>query len=928
MSRSTTADARTTRADAFVGRQEELDLLRAALEDVRSGSPRVVLLEGAPGMGKTALLRRFLAEATGVRVLRAGGEHEEHLLGYGVVDQLARSAQVPLTGDLAALGRSASHSPEAFTVGAALVDLLGSLQEHGPVAVVVDDAQWADRASLLALLFALRRLQADRVLALVAIRDEDVADLPQGLRRLVAGERGTTLRLRGLDAGELQELAAGTIDECLPVELAQQLRDHSGGNPLHIRALLEELPLERLRRASDAPLPSPRSFSVQVLSRLAGCPVDTRRLVTAASVLGLQCPLRLAQRLAGIGDPLIALEGAMSARLLELRELENEHVIAFPHALTRAAVYHDIGPARRASLHLSAAELIGDESASLYHRSAAAFGEDETLAGDLAGYATREAERGATPRAAAAMMRASRLSPAGERRERRLLESVDLLLIGGEVARAAAYAGEVRACADGPYPRYLLGRLAFHSGHPVEGERLLLAAWEARDAGGDRQLASKIASDIALVLVRRSRGPELVTWARRALAAAAGTSQQLAPWHMLAYGLTYAGRAEEGLSEIAFLPQRPRDLGAEDVQPLYARGLMRFMTDDLAGACADFTALVPAAARWGPFMMQFATICFLGAVEYRLGAWDDAIAHATLATSLCEDADHVWTLSWTHATAVAPLAGRGDAAAAQSHADAAARYARLVEDDNSVADVSIARAQIAAARADHEAVVDALLPVQCLPEREGIDEPGGRWPWQELLAEALIGLRRLDEAEAVLVPFEERAAARGRRSAMANAARVRGNLEAARRRSTAAAEAFCAGHEHAAAVTIPFDVARLDAAHGRFLRRLGKRAAAVARLKAARDGFVALGARPYLEAVDRELAVAGVTSAADGAGVRASLTPQEVAVARRVAQGLSNREVAAQLVVSVNTVEFHLKNIYSKLEVGSRGQLAARLLTT
>jgi DNA-binding CsgD family transcriptional regulator len=922
-----TREGRGLRAEAFVGRLEELSLLRAALDEVRGGSPRFVLVEGASGIGKTALLQRFLADAGDLRVLRAGGEHEEHLLPYGVAEQLARSALVPLPEELATLGQTSIQSPETFTVGAALVDLLGRLQAHGPVAVVVDDVQWADRPSLLALLFALRRLQADRVLGILATRDEG-ADLPEGLRRLFTGERGVALRLRGLDATELQELAAGIIAECLPVELAEQLRDHSGGNPLHVRALLEELPLERLRRATDVPLPSPRSFSVQVLSRLAGCPAATRRLVVAASVLGLQCPLRLAQRLAEIEDPLTALEGAMSARLLEPRDLESEHDIAFPHALTRAAVYHDIGPAHRAVLHLRAAELIGEESASLFHRSAAAFGEDEVLAGDLADYARREAARGATPRAAAAMLRASRLSPAGEGRERRLLESIDLLLVGGEVARAAGFADEVRGCVDGPYPRYLLGRLAFHSGHPVEGEKLLLAAWEVRDSGGDRQLASKIASDIALVLVRRSRGPQLVTWARRALAAAAGTSQQHAPWYTLAYGLAYAGRAEEGLSEIAFLPQRPRELTADDCQPLYARGLMRFMTDDLAGACDDFSALVPAAARWGPFMMQFASICFLGAVEYLLGAWDDAIAHATLATSLCEDADHVWTLSWTHATVAAPLAGRGDTAAAQSHADAAARYAQLIQDDNSVADVSIARAQIAAAQADHAAVIEALLPVQRMPEREGIDEPASRWPWQELLAEALIGLRRLDEAEAVLVPFEERAAARGRHSAMANASRVRGNLEAARRRIDAAAAAFCAGHDHSRAVLIPFDRARLEAAHGRFLRRIGKRAAAVTQLKAARDGFVQLGARPYLEAVDRELAVAGVTSAEGGAGIRASLTPQEVAVARRVAQGLSNREVAAQLVVSVNTVEYHLKNIYSKLEVGSRSQLAARLIAT
>jgi len=331
----------------FVGRREELGLLHAKLEEARGGHPRLVLVEGASGMGKTALLERFLADASGVRVLRAGGEQHKHLLGYGVVEQLVRAAGVPPAERRVSPGRDSAQTPEPFAVGAQLVDLVSGLQGRGAVALVIDDAQWADRPSLLAVLFALRRFMADRVLAVIAIRGEDVPGLPEGLLKLFTGERGAQIQLRGLDTAELQELASGIVDERLPAGLARELRDHSGGNPLHVRALLEELPLDRLRGAGDTPLPSPRSFGAQVLSRLVECPPDSRRLVIAASVLGEQCQLGLAQRLADVTDAMQAVEGATRARLLELRDLGGEHGIAFPHVLMRAAIYHDIGPAAR-----------------------------------------------------------------------------------------------------------------------------------------------------------------------------------------------------------------------------------------------------------------------------------------------------------------------------------------------------------------------------------------------------------------------------------------------------------------------------------------------------------------------------------------------------------------------------------------------------
>jgi predicted ATPase len=189
----------------FVGRQAELALLRAKLDEARSGHPCIVLIEGPPGIGKTALVDRFVRASSEVQVLRASGDESESDLTYGVVEQLVRFAGLAEATALASKERQAARIEDHVTAGARVLDLLGSLQEQGPVVLVVDDAHWADLPSLRALLFGLRRLVADQVLALIVAREEQAPALPDGLRRLVR-DQGATLRLAGLDAEDLREL--------------------------------------------------------------------------------------------------------------------------------------------------------------------------------------------------------------------------------------------------------------------------------------------------------------------------------------------------------------------------------------------------------------------------------------------------------------------------------------------------------------------------------------------------------------------------------------------------------------------------------------------------------------------------------------------------------------------------------------------------
>ena len=203
-----------------------------------------------------------------------------------------------------------------------------------------------------------------------------------------------------------------------------------------------------------------------------------------------------------------------------------------------------------------------------------------------------------------------------------------------------------------------------------------------------------------------------------------------------------------------------------------------------------------------------------------------------------------------------------------------------------------------------------------------MDEPGF-WPWQDLYADALVSAGRLAEAEAFLVPHEELAVARGRGSVVARLARVRGRLEGARGR-WGRRRRRSVGRRGLERLGLPFQWALVELAYGQVLRRAGQRRAAAERLSAARERLVGLRARPYVERCEQELAACGLAPAKRSAFDPSRLTAQELAVARLVAVGMSNRQVASELFISIKTVQFHLTHIYAKLGVGSRAELAAQ----
>jgi len=909
--------------DTFVGRSAELTVLRSLLERARSGHPQTVLIEGAAGMGKSALVEHFLRGEEGILLLRGSGEQWETLVPYGVVDQLMRAAGASTTRLFSSRQR-ALPAEEPISVGSSLLELFEDLEEKSVVVLVIEDAHWTDTDSLRALLFALRRLVSERVLTLLTVRDEDLVRLPDGYQRLAAGPSGMTLRLSPLTPPEVQGLAAALEVAEFSARIAARLQEHTGGNPLYVRALLDEVPPDRWRTWEPV-LPAPRSFAEQAAHRLDACGPAARRLVEAASVMGAAAALSTVASVAGVQDPLSAVDEAIAVGLLQVCDEPGIRDVGFPHPLVRAAVYERLAPGLRARLHLAAAEFAEDSGEALRHRVAAAQPPDERLAEDLSSYAEGQAAAGAWGGAASALLQASRLVAVRERRERLVLRALDAMIGSGDLVQASVFAEDVAGLESGPLRDAALGYLAVLRGRPTAAEEFLHSAWTRSHPPRDARLGGIVAQRWALHSVGRLFGAQVVDWTSRALELSPPKEPvRVEAEALLGLGLGWSGRVPAGLDIYGrFLAQYDApDQAASRERLQMPLGWLRLVSDDVEGARSTLAEVAPGQLRRGSIRIAVWAYVWLSRSEFLLGAWDRAAAAAERAVALLEESGHEWLRPLARWAAGAVPAARGEWAAAEEHARLGA--AKAGDYELMIVAGSLARAQVAAARGDPESVLRALEPVVAIEPREGIDEPGF-WPWQDLYADALVSTGQLQQAMTFLTPHEELAEARGRRSSVAMLARVRGRLEAANGRPDAAEAAFQRALLELDQLPMPFPRALVELTHGQVLRRHGQRRAAAEQLQAAHDRFAELRATPYLERCDRELQACGLAPAKRHNFDPSALTAQELAVARLVAAGMSNRQVATELFISIKTVQFHLTHIYSKLRLGSRTELAATL---
>jgi DNA-binding CsgD family transcriptional regulator len=904
----------------FVDRATELAVLQRCWQAVLGGAGRVVGVHGEPGIGKSALVTRFRATVGPDSFVQARGHEEDRLVPWSLLTRVVR--------ELAAVG----HLPAAFTPDPQADPLLlgeglaGVFAEFERRVIVVEDAHLADLPSLHALAVAAREVADTSVMLVVALQrwpetldpvPGQLSDLEGRWERVFELDHAVKVHLTGLSSADLIHLAVGLGYGGLTPEGAGRLREHTGGNPLFAKLVLQEVPLHAVAFGAG-PLPVPKGQAIAV-ARLADCPAPTRAVIDAGAVLGQRFSLEEVRTLADVADARHAAGQAVDLGILAETPGSAGTEYLFTDSITRAAVYHEIDRNRRRRLHGAAARIAGPRA--LRHRVEAAEGYDERLAEDLERAARARMTSDNVVEAAWYMRQALAVTPPSPARTPRLLTAVEIMLIAGDNEATGHYEGELGDLEPTAWSSYVIGyRLLL--GGDVEGARAhLTRALERSTHGGPEHptvppdLQARIATQLAIIAIIAISDADMVRYGSLAVKTAKEPRVMAFASFALAIGLALAGRSTDALSSLS-RADRPGEVHGLDC--LAARGMIRLWTDDLPGAHRDLSTVVNRAINGEPLRIAQA-VAFLGEVDYRMGVLDESVLHTQLALGNAEAYGRIWDFPMLHGLATYPLAAQGSWTRAEHHAAQAASWARVVGSRVGLAYAIGARAAIAQAKGDAEWLLDTAEELAAVFDPH---EPGTHL-YGPLRADALARLARTAEATVEVDRFAHTVQSVGRRSTEMAIARVRGQIAAAEGRHRRAIGHYRLAWQFATDIGMPFEAARVEQLAGVSRAELRDRVTAERALRTALRAFESMSAAPYVAAT-LEIAERYQLPIAENPPPRKALTKREQEIIHLFCDGMSNRQIAAQLAVCLKTVEFHKRNAYTKL--GVRGRRALREL--
>jgi DNA-binding CsgD family transcriptional regulator len=903
----------------LLGRQRERDVLDRVLEAAREGHGGVLALYGEPGVGKTALLDYAAEAGADCTVVRAVGVEGEMELAFAAVQQLCSPSlhlmdRLPEPQRVAlevALGLSAGPPPNTFLVGLAVLNLVSEAADEQPLLCLVDDAQWLDRASERVLAFVARRLLAERIAMVFAARE--AIDALRGV-----GE----LRVEPLNRRDARALLDSVLPARLDERVLERIVAETRGNPLALLELPRGMTPAQLAGGFGLPGALPLSARIEesFARRLALLPRDARQLllVAAADATG---DAALLWRAAGrLGIPQTAAAAVESGGLLLL-----DGSVVFRHPLVRSAVYGAAEPAERRAVHRALAEETdpeADPDRRAWHLAQSASAPDEDVAVELERSAERAQARGGFAAAAAFLERAAALTPEPVRRAQRTLVAAQTKFSAGALDDALALlaATEVAALDELGRARaeLLSAQIASEQWRSVDAGRLFVGAagrLESLDPALAREtyleaLAGAMANDIDV-----AGGPAAVAAAARAAFPGAPTPRMV---DVLLDA--FAIRLTEGYAAAA---------------PAFARALEHLLALDLAGdegrrwlslAGARNDHIV-ALELWDDEAMTLLEARQLqvardtgafGHLQFALGfvARNQILAgELTEAAHLLEEARVIAEATGNAPFVNAPMvlaAWRGDEAEASRLIEAtSAQSARRRWTSN-----NYAKAVLYNALGRHDAALEAAWEAM-RPDPVGYGT--------QLVAElAEAAARTGDQARLEFARewLSERTAAISSGWLNGIDARVRALLSS----GDAADALYRDSIANLSGTRMRIELARTRLLYGEWLRRERRRLDAREQLRMALEAFTDMGVEGFARRAERELLATGERARTRAMGTRDQLTPQEAQISRLVAEGQTNREIAAQLFISPSTVEYHLRKVFRKLGVKSRTQLARRLV--
>ena len=899
------------RASGLVGRTRECALIDGLLEAAARGESGSLVLRGEAGIGKSALLGYAGDRAEGMTRLSVSGVEDEsdlafsglHGLLWPVLGQLSEVPAPQREALAAALGLGPPEGSERFLISAGVLSLLAAAAEERPVVCLIDDAQWLDVPSTDALMFAARRLAAEGVVLLFAVREE--ADH----RRFETP--GAEIVLEPLERGE-----AAALLEHVGCELAGPVRERllgeAAGNPLALLELPSRLSDEQL--AGHAGLPDAIPLTARLQSvfqrRVEGMPEDTRAaLLLAAADGGGELQL-LFQAAGALG---------LSEDALGPAEQEGLVVIAgerlsFRHPLVRSAVYESatFNDRRRAHAALAAAcsaELQTDRR--VWHQAIATLTPDERLAAELEASAERFRVRGGHASAATAYERAAKLSQTEPARVRRLVQAAGSAFIAGQIERARSLVDQSLPAADGRSRADLLALRGVIDGFGGSLSDAVSSLLEGIELSDDASASLEM------------------------LLEACAMAMFLADYDQL---LRVCLRAAE------FSPVTDHDR--------FTILLLTGIAAELEGDYDRATALAAEASEIVDRLQNPRCLVWLAGSVGRAGNWGDGLRHADRAVRLARERGYVATLPGALQAQASQLIGLSRFDLAYAVASEARQLALDLGFPWAAGWAVADLAYVDAVRGDEELAHGHMNELEQLTTSTSPAIPAGTNRALGILAlgrgrpsEALdrllasIALVRPQSNPMLLygVPDAMEAAARAQRSEeMAEhlaryATWVERFPNPTRRALLARCQALAneadAEHRFAEAIGLldalaPFDRARTQLLYGEWLRRARRRTDARAHLRAALETFEQLRVSPWADRARSELRASGETARRRDASTRDQLTPQELRIADLAATGLTNADIGAQLFLSTRTIDYHLRKVFAKLDIASRADLA------
>jgi DNA-binding CsgD family transcriptional regulator len=898
------------------GRRDERAVLDGLVDGARSGTSGVLVLRGEAGVGKTALLEYAIESASAFRVVRTAGVESEMELAFAALHQLCAPLldwldrlHGPQRGALrTTFGLSGGAVPDRFLVGLATLSLLSEVGEKRPLLCVIDDAQWLDRASAQTLGFVARRLQAESVVMVFAMREAsgELAGVPE-------------LVVEGLRHADARKLLASAIPGRLDERVADQFVTETRGNPL---ALLE-LPrgLSSAQLAGGFGLPGALSLEGRIEEsfqlRLAALPEDTRRLLLLAAAEPAGDPTlvwRAAERLSITGA---ALEAAELAGLMEI-----DGSARFRHPLVRSAVYRAATTQQRLRVHRALAEATDprvDPDRRAWHLAEATAGPDEDVAAELERAAGRAQARGGLAAAAAFLERAAALTPEPARRAQRALAAAQTKYEAGALDDALRLLATAESGAVGDLERarvdLLRAEIAFASQRGSDAPPLLLkAARELEAVDPDLARATYLeALSAARFAGPLGRGPGVVEVSEAALAGPQ-PPQQPHPPDLLLQGLAvlftegYAAgppilkAALSAFRRETVLPPREArwlPLACQAAADVWDDVTWRLLATRELERARDTGALTA-------MPLVLSTLSYIHAISGELAAAEALLDEIQAATEATGIPSHRYVALW-----IAALRGRE------------AELARLIETTVSEA---VARGEGFALAITEQvrAVLNnglgrydlALAAVRQAADVELSSEMGSPRAVAELI-EAAVRCGENPLAERALARLTVTTRASGTDWALGVEARSRALL----RDGDAADSDYREAIQRLGRTRLRLQLARAHLVYGEWLRRERRRLDARTQLRTALELFTSMGTEAFAARAERELLATGERVRKRSVDTRDDLTPQETQIARLARDGLSNREIGARLIISPHTVAYHLRKVFSKLDITSRNQL-------